>query len=209
MYLVYTRGDEVGTVDTYDALKTFLAPIDNLHDAALVWRTVVVAAARRRVGLVAPLVRLVLEPPGVPRLPAPGDPLEAVGQPVDEEIHGLAGGGGLDLHAHRSAVEVDVDLRDDRPLPRRVAVAGHPDAGVQHGSAGVGQDARDLPARVVHEVVRHTAPQLDDRVGPGGSLLCPAHAATLLLKIRAATGADRTPGRGRRAQAVDRPHAPG
>ena len=136
----------------------------------------------------APLVRLVLEPPGVPRLPAPGDPLEAVGQPVDEEIHGLAGGGGLDLHAHRPAVEVDVDLRDDRPLPGRVAVAGHPDAGVQHGPAGVGQDARDLPARVVHEVLRHTAPQLDDRVGPGGSLLCPAHAATLLLKIREGQG---------------------
>jgi hypothetical protein len=35
-YLVYTRGDEVGTVATYDALKTFLAPVDDLHDAALI-----------------------------------------------------------------------------------------------------------------------------------------------------------------------------
>jgi hypothetical protein len=35
VYLVYTRGDTVATIDTYDALKTFLAPIDNIHDAAL------------------------------------------------------------------------------------------------------------------------------------------------------------------------------
>jgi hypothetical protein len=35
VYLVYTRGDTVATIDTYDALKTFLAPIDNVHDAAL------------------------------------------------------------------------------------------------------------------------------------------------------------------------------
>ena len=34
-YLAYTRGDTVGTIDTYDALKTFLAPIDNVHEAAL------------------------------------------------------------------------------------------------------------------------------------------------------------------------------
>lgn len=34
-YLVYTRGDEVGTVTSYDALKTFLAPVDDVHDAAL------------------------------------------------------------------------------------------------------------------------------------------------------------------------------
>jgi hypothetical protein len=34
-YLVYTRGDEVGTVTSYDALKAFLAPIDDLQDAAL------------------------------------------------------------------------------------------------------------------------------------------------------------------------------
>lgn len=34
-YLVYTRGDEVGTITSYDALKTFLAPVDDVHDAAL------------------------------------------------------------------------------------------------------------------------------------------------------------------------------
>ena len=33
--LVYTRGDEVGTITSYDALKTFLAPVDDIHDAAL------------------------------------------------------------------------------------------------------------------------------------------------------------------------------
>ena len=35
VYLVYTVGDTVATIDTYAALKTFLAPIDNIHDAAL------------------------------------------------------------------------------------------------------------------------------------------------------------------------------
>lgn len=35
VYFVFVRGDTVGTIDTYDALKTFLAPIDNVHDAAL------------------------------------------------------------------------------------------------------------------------------------------------------------------------------
>ena len=35
VYFAFTRGDTVGTIDTYDALKTFLAPIDNVHDAAL------------------------------------------------------------------------------------------------------------------------------------------------------------------------------
>jgi hypothetical protein len=35
VYLVYTIGDTVTTIDTYDALKAFLAPIDNIHDAAL------------------------------------------------------------------------------------------------------------------------------------------------------------------------------
>ncbi len=34
-YIAYTRGDEVGTIASYDALKTFLAPIDDVHDAAL------------------------------------------------------------------------------------------------------------------------------------------------------------------------------
>jgi len=34
-YFAFTNGDTVGTIDTYDALKTFLAPIDNVHDAAL------------------------------------------------------------------------------------------------------------------------------------------------------------------------------
>jgi hypothetical protein len=34
-YLVYTRGDEVGTITSFDALATFLAPIDDVHDAAL------------------------------------------------------------------------------------------------------------------------------------------------------------------------------
>jgi hypothetical protein len=35
VYFAFTRADTVGTIDTYDALKTFLAPIDNVHDAAL------------------------------------------------------------------------------------------------------------------------------------------------------------------------------
>jgi len=35
VYLVYTVGDTVDTIDTYDELKTFLAPIDNIHDASL------------------------------------------------------------------------------------------------------------------------------------------------------------------------------
>ncbi len=34
-YLVYTRGDEVGTITSYDALKAFLVPVDDVHDAAL------------------------------------------------------------------------------------------------------------------------------------------------------------------------------
>lgn len=34
-YLVFTRGDEIGTITSYDALKNFLAPIDDIHDAAL------------------------------------------------------------------------------------------------------------------------------------------------------------------------------
>jgi hypothetical protein len=33
--LVYTRGDEVGTITSYDALKAFLVPVDDVHDAAL------------------------------------------------------------------------------------------------------------------------------------------------------------------------------
>ncbi len=35
-YLVYTRGDEIGSITSYEALKTFLAPIDDVHDAALI-----------------------------------------------------------------------------------------------------------------------------------------------------------------------------
>jgi len=34
-YLVYTRGDDVGIVDSIADLETFLAPIENPHDAAL------------------------------------------------------------------------------------------------------------------------------------------------------------------------------
>jgi len=34
-HLVFTRGDTVGTVTSFDDLRTFLAPVDDVHDAAM------------------------------------------------------------------------------------------------------------------------------------------------------------------------------
>ena len=161
-------------------------------DPTLGRRPRVVAPAGCGWEAVATLLRLGHDRPAPPRFPAPRDPLKSVGEAVDETVDGLARGRGLELHADRSAIDVKVRLRHDRPFRGRVAVPGHADPGVHHRPAGAGERRADLLAGVVDEVVRYAAAQLDDRVGRGG--------ASCACRYRAPGSSARTGSTGRSAR---------
>ena len=77
-----------------------------------------------------------------------GGAFQAATQPCREKIDRFPRRVGLDLNADGPAVDIEVGLRDDGPLHRRIAMPGQSHTGVQHRSACVPRELTDLAARV-------------------------------------------------------------
>jgi hypothetical protein len=78
-----------------------------------------------------------------------GDPFEPVPQSGFEAVDRFARGSAPDLNTDEPTVDIEVGLRDHRPLQRRIAMPGQFDAGVEHRFVGKPTQPADLVARII------------------------------------------------------------
>ncbi|VBA51325.1 hypothetical protein LAUMK41_00859 [Mycobacterium attenuatum] len=78
-----------------------------------------------------------------------GDPFQPMAQPRFEQVDRLLRGFPLSLGPHQPAVDVEVALRDDGLLYRRIAMFGNPNTGVQHRPVRETPELADLGACVI------------------------------------------------------------